>query len=197
MTCSNAWIRRLGNNGLREATDIYNKSMTCLPSCEYQSITTSISSVAYPYAPNFHETKHFCLVLFKLAQICQNPQRAHLKKKCFDKNEITCKEILNAYQVNKLCTEDRHPIWKAVKNNPRVKNFVFKYAAENFAVLRVLICKPYFTLIMQDEEFSYINYIGNVGGLLGLSMGLSFISFFEVGYCLVNVFFRKILHSCC
>jgi hypothetical protein len=197
LTCSNAWIRKLGNNDLREATDICNKSKTCLPSCEYQTVTTSISSVAYPYAHNFHETKHFCLVLFKLALICFSPVRAHFFEKGFDKYEITCKDILNAHQVNKLCTEDQQPILKAVKNDPRVKNFIFKYAAENFAVLRVLIRKPYYTLIMQDEEFSYISYIGNVGGLLGLSMGLSFISIFEIVYCLVNILFRKMIHYCC
>jgi hypothetical protein len=184
---------KLGNADLREATDIYNKKMTCMPSCEYQTITTSITSVAYPVEPNFHETKLFCSVLLKLSLICQNPLRAAILEKSVE-NETTCKEILNARHVNVLCKENQQPILKAVNENPRFKKFIYKYAAENFAVLRVLIRDPYYTLIIQDEEFSYITYIGNVGGLLGLSMGMSFISIFEILYYLVNILFRKFFH---
>jgi hypothetical protein len=194
LTCSNAWISKLGNNDLREATDIYNKSRKCLPSCEYQTISTSITSATYPFEANFHETKQFCYVLLKLVRICQNPQRAAILEKSYESNEITCNEILNAHQVNKLCTEDKQPIIKAVKENAKVKKMIFKYAAENFAILRVLISHPYYTLIIQDEELSYITYIGNIGGLLGLSMGLSFISIFEIVYCVVNIGLRKFFH---
>ncbi len=194
LACSNAWISKLGNNDLREATDIYNKSWKCLPSCEYQTISTSITSATYPFEANFHETKTFCHVLLKLVQICQNPQRAAIFEKSYDSNEITCNEVLNAHQVNKLCTEDKKPIIKAIKKNPKAKKFIFKYAAENFALLRVLISNPYYTLIIQDEEFSYITFMGNIGGLLGLSMGLSFISIFEIVYCVVNIVLKRFFH---
>ena len=194
LTCSNTWIRKLGNNELREATDIYNKSRKCLPSCEYQTITTSITSATYPFEYNFHETKQFCYALLKLARICQNHQKAAIFEKSIEENEITCNEIVNAQQVNKLCTENQQPIVMVIEENPRVKKFIFKYAAENFVVLRVLISDPYYTLIIQDEEFSYITFIGNVGGLLGLSMGMSFISIFEIFYSLVNILFTKLFH---
>jgi hypothetical protein len=194
LDCSNTWISKAGNKDLRVAANIYNKKMTCLPSCEYQTITTSITSASYPLEINFHETKHFCYALLKLVRICQNKQGASIFEKSFNANEITCNEILNAYQVNKLCTKNHQPIRKSVHNNTRVKKILFKYAAENFAVLRVLIRDPYYTLIMQDEEFSYITFIGNVGGLLGLSMGMSFVSIFEIFYCLVNILFRKFFY---
>ena len=194
LTCSNAWISKLGNNDLRAATDIYNKSRKCLPSCEYQTISTSITSATYPFETNFHETKQFCYVLLKLVRICQNPQRAAIFEKSYESNEITCNEILNAHQVNKLCSEGKQPIIKAVKENAKVKKMIFKYAAENFAILRVLISHPYYTLIIQDEELSYITYIGNIGGLLGLSMGLSFISIFEIVYCMVNIVINRFFH---
>jgi hypothetical protein len=138
-----------------------------LPSCEYQTITTSITTATYPFEANFHETKQFCYILLKLARICQNSQKAAIFENQIEGNEITCSEILNAYQFHKLCKENQQPIFKAVKENPRVKHFIFKYAVENFAILRVLISHPYYTLIMQDQEISYITYIGNVGGLMG------------------------------
>jgi hypothetical protein len=191
LDCSNTWISKAGNKDLREATNIYNKRMTCLPSIEYKKITTSITSSLYPLEINFHETKHFCYALLKLARICQNSQKAAIFENQIEGNEITCSEILNAYQFNKLCKESQQPIFKAVKENPRMRHFIFKYAAENFAILRVLISHPYYTLIMQDQEISYITYIGNVGGLMGLSMGLSFISIFEMVYCMANYLFKK------
>jgi hypothetical protein len=194
LACSNAWITKLSNEDLREATDIYNKNMTCLPSCEYQTITASITSVAYPVESNFHETKLFCYVLSKLKIICENFQRAAIFEKSFEAKEISCNEILSAHILNISCKENQQPMLKADKENLRVKKFVYKYAAENFAVLRVLIRDPYYTLIIQDEEFSYITFIGNVGGLLGLSMGMSFISIFEIFYCLFNILFRKFFH---
>ena len=134
------------------------------------------------------------MVLLDIALICQNLQRATIFEKSLDANEITCSEILKAHQVKKICTEEQQPILEAVKEIPRVKQFIFKYAKANFAVLRVLIRNPYYTLIMQDEEFSYITFIANIGGLLNLSMGLSFISFLEILYCLVNVILRKLFH---
>ena len=44
---------------------------------------------------------------------------------------------------------------------------IFKYARENVAILRTFIKDPYYTSITKDEK------IGNTGGLLGLSIGLS------------------------
>jgi hypothetical protein len=194
LACSNAWISKLGNDDLREATDVHNNSRTCLPSCEYQTVTTSITSATFPFEANFHETKLFCYTLLKLALICQNSLTAAILENSVEENEITCNEILKAWQINKLCTENQQSIWKAVKENPRVEKFIYKYAVENFAVLRVLIRDPYYTLIIQDQEISYITYIGNVGGILGLSIGLSFISIFEIVYCLVNIVFQKFFH---
>ena len=194
MACSNDWIEKLGNSEMREAADIQNNSKNCLPSCESQTITASITSSSYPQETNFHESKHFCFAILKLAVICQNHQRATIFEKSLDANETTCNEILDLYQVNKICTEKLQPILNVVEKNPRVKKFVFKYARANFAVLRVLIRDPFYTLIMQDEEFSYITFIANIGGLLSLSIGLSFISLFEIFYYLVNILHSKLFH---
>ena len=58
---------------------------------------------------------------------------------------------------------------------------IFKYARENVAILRTLSMKdPYYTSITKDEK------IGNTGGLLGLSIGLSAVSIFEMFFHMIR-----------
>jgi hypothetical protein len=163
-----------------------------LPSCEYETITASISSISFPIQSSFHYTSYFCLALAKLDRICNNTRRAAIFEQSYDSNEIACNEIKNAYRSQLLCTpKERKPIHENFKDYPRVKNFVFSYAKNNFAVLKVFIRDPYYTLIVQDEDIPFITFIGNAGGLLGLSMGLSFITFFEIFYHLVKLCCNK------
>jgi len=171
----------LGNEELFEATDINNSTKQCLPSCEYETITTSISSASFPLLESFHHTSYFCFVLAKLARICRNPQRAAIFEQSH-LNEITCQEIKNAFQSNLLCSIDQKPLHKIIEDYPKIKSFAFSYAKKNFAVLKVFIRDPYITLIVQDQDTPFISFIGNAGGLLSLSMGLSFITFFEIFY---------------
>ncbi len=132
------------------------------------------------------------MALAKLDRICNNTRRAAIFEQSYDSNEIACNEIKNAYRSQLLCTpKERKPIHENFKDYPRVKNFVFSYAKNNFAVLKVFIRDPYYTLIVQDEDIPFITFIGNAGGLLGLSMGLSFITFFEIFYHLVKLCCNK------
>jgi hypothetical protein len=181
----------LGDEELSEATDINNSTRRCLPSCEYETITASISSVSFPIQSSFHHTSYFCLALAKVDRICNNTQRATIFEQNYDANEITCNEIQNAYRSHLLCTTNQKPIHKNFIFYPRIKTFVFSYVKNNFAVLKVFIRDPYYTLIVQDEDIPFITFIGNAGGLLGLSMGLSFITFFEIFYHIINLCSNK------
>jgi hypothetical protein len=185
----------LGDEELSEASDINNLTKKYLPSCEYETITTSISAVSFPLQASFHHTSYFCLALAKLTRICTNARRASIFEQSYDANEITCNEIKNATKSKLLCTPEQKPIPKYVNDYPRVKNFIFSYAKNNFAVVKVFIRDPYYTLIIQDEDITLITFIGNAGGLLGLSNGLSFITFFEIFYHLLNVFLKRIFKN--
>ena len=70
------------------------------------------------------------------------------------------------------------------------------YAEENLAVLYIFIKDPYYTLIKKDVSMTTISFIGNAGGLVGLCMGLSFVSIFEVFYHCFNFFMTK-MGRCC
>lgn len=46
--------------------------------------------------------------------------------------------------------------------------------------------------IIREEKTTIIQFVGSVGGLLGLFMGLSFISVIEILYMLLDLLFNKL-----
>ncbi len=182
MSCSTSWVEKLGTDELTEAADENNNTKKCLPLCEQQTITPLITSSIFPEKTTFHHSKNFCFALYKLAKICQVPHRAKNFEESLEQNDLTCKEILEANNTLNICTDKGKPILLSVKENKKVSGFLYKYAKNNFLVLRVFIRDPYYTLIKRDEQIPLISFIGNVGGLLGLCMGMSFVSIFEMLY---------------
>ena len=61
-----------------------------------------------------------------------------------------------------------------------LKDELFEYGKQNLALIHVMIQSPYTTKIKRDVTMTLTNYVGNTGGLLGLCLGFSFISFIEI-----------------
>ena len=61
------------------------------------------------------------------------------------------------------------------------------YVRENMAKVNIYIRDPYVKRFITEEKITEISFTGTVGGLLGLFLGFSFMSIFEVIYC---VFFN-------
>ena len=57
---------------------------------------------------------------------------------------------------------------------------MYKYGKDNLAHVNVLIQSPYITKIKRDVAMTFTNYVANAGGLIGLCIGFSFISGFEI-----------------
>ena len=57
---------------------------------------------------------------------------------------------------------------------------IFRYAKENMALVNVYIKDPVVTRIKRDQKIPIIGFVANTGGLLGLCMGFSLISAFEI-----------------
>jgi amiloride-sensitive sodium channel len=84
-----------------------------------------------------------------------------------------------------------------LKNN-KLANFLLEYSKENLAILRVLFKDPYYMLIKRDEQMSMLSFLGNTGGLLGLCMGMSLVSIFEIVYhllCFLNDIILKMVRQ--
>ena len=68
---------------------------------------------------------------------------------------------------------------------------VFRYAKRNMALVNVYIKDPVVTRIKRDQKITVIGFVANTGGLLGLCMGFSLISAFEIIFhCLISI--RKV-----
>ena len=56
------------------------------------------------------------------------------------------------------------------------------YANENMVRLNVYVRDPYVKKFLTEEKITEINFVGTVGGLMGLFSGFSFISVLEILY---------------
>ncbi len=86
------------------------------------------------------------------------------------------------------------PNHSMVLENNKLANFLLEYSRENLAMIRVLFKDPYYMLIKRDEQMSMLSFLGNTGGLLGLCMGMSLVSIFEIVYHLLR-FLNDIIHN--
>jgi hypothetical protein len=180
--CSNYWLDLLGDDDLNSAMSTSNQLQKCLPRCAMQSTTATFSSTAFPTKSSFSQDSDFCLALSKVARICNQTVRARMFESAPEHTGVTCNNIMNA----KLCTENGEPNSEMIRNNNLISNVIYNYAKTNFLFLTVFIKEPYFTLIKRDEQMSLISFLGNTGGLLGLCLGLSLVSIFEMFYHLIR-----------
>ena len=100
-----------------------------------------------------------------------------------------CNDIKNIIEVDKVCDIDNPVNPPQADMDERMNNFVHKYAKDNIAVIELFVKDPYYTNTKRDVAITLTTFIGNAGGLMGLCLGLSFITLFEVVYhCLFACF---------
>jgi hypothetical protein len=67
-----------------------------------------------------------------------------------------------------------------------LRSELFRYARHNMAVVNVYIKDPVAMRIKRDQKIPLIGFVANTGGLLGLCMGFSLVSFVEIVYHLLT-----------
>jgi hypothetical protein len=125
--------------------------------------------------------------------ICTDPYQKNL---LMDKMQgsLNCDDILAANNTDPICTAEHLPQLDKLDTKKSLVNFLFSYAKENLAVLNLYIKDPYYTRLIRAESISTISFIANAGGLLGLCMGMSFVSLFELFYHIVSAIIHKLSH---
>jgi hypothetical protein len=179
-------LEKIGSAELSFALNTNDQKMKCLPTCERQSETTTMSFSSFPIEATFFQHQDFCLTLNKVSRVCSNPMRARMFEAASLQAGIACKDLLKANNTLYVCNANGEPNATLIQSNPNISNFLYKYAKNNFAVLRVYIKDPYYISIKTDEQMSVISFLGNAGGLLSLCLGISLISLFEIVYHLCN-----------
>ena len=69
---------------------------------------------------------------------------------------------------------------------------LFLYARQNLVDINAVIKDMTVTRILKDEKTSTISFIANTGGLLGLCVGLSSVSIFEIIHHIIKFIISKI-----
>ena len=126
---------------------------------------------------------------------CKNPHKADLIQMRYEM-PTACDEVKAMIDVDGVCDIDN-------PNNPpkgdikeTMINFVHEYATKNVAVIKLYVKDPYYTKIKRDKAITVTSFIGNAGGLMGLCLGLSFISISEVFYHFLIAGLQT-LYRCC
>ena len=106
---------------------------------------------------------------------------------------VTCKEIIK-YEADLNVTKCEGRLETDPYDNvdEKMSKFLNSYARKNIAILKIFLKDPYYTNVIRDRQITLTNFVGNTGGLVGLCLGLSFISLFEGIYH----FFNFIVKSC-
>ena len=157
----------------------------------------TVTAAKYPTKAAFHSGRDICLALQKVVRVCSQKFRrevfeAAVEEEATLKFNITCNQILLASSSSAFCNEYDLPVFKPTQANKMLADFLFNYAKNNFAVVSVLIRDSFYTSIQRDEEISLVTYLGNIGGLLGLFLGVSLVTLFEIFYLCVNFASAKI-----
>ena len=69
---------------------------------------------------------------------------------------------------------------------------MFEYASKNLAIVEIFFRDPYYTEFIKNEHISVLSFIANAGGLLGLCVGMSFLSIFEIVYHVASYLFSRL-----
>ena len=156
----------------------------------------TVTATKYPTKATFHSRRDICLALQKVARVCSQKFRREVFEADVEegtlKFNITCNQILLANGSSAFCDEDDLPVFKPTQANKMLADFLFNYAKYNFAVVSVLIRDSFYTNIQRDEEISLVTFLGNMGGLLGLFLGVSLVTLFEILYLCLNLASAKI-----
>ena len=78
--------------------------------------------------------------------------------------------------------------------NETLVDEMYQYERNNVALVHVMIQSPYITTFKRDVAMTFLSYVANTGGLLGLFIGFSCISGIEILFwscCCCNFKFKK------
>lgn len=196
LTCARTWLENIGNddfNGrdLTQAStnetdgDGHYVMKKCRQRCENQDNRLTMTSSSYPNRQTFPYREDFCLVMKKIVKVCNDPVRQQAFAARYGDN--ICPQIVNAYNGADFCKLN-YPDVEDIETFEEIVNFVNEYAADNIAIVKLFIRDPYYTNTIRDRAITFTSFVGNAGGLLGLCMGFSFVSIFEIVYFLCNCF---------
>ena len=147
----------------------------CLAPCEETKHELDISRNAYPDPNGFGSDQYFCAITDKVADACSNEKGLVLART----QPGICSAI--AKLGGKPCSDDTLANLSETEEEELEKE-VAEYASRNLVKLDIFYNTQTARKYVWEEKMSVWSFVGSLGGLMGLFLGLSFISLAEVLY---------------
>ena len=164
-----------------------------MSSCQDQINRVKISNHRFPTdIDTFADGLWICPLYIKLVKACKSPKkRFHISSKhpllCgrIDKAELVnasgCFDVLSSTGYDRYWNDDGfRRVNKLLAAN--IEEDLFNYARENVILLNIMIKDLTVTRVMKEEYSTNVSFIANTGGLIGLCVGMSCVSLFEIIY---------------
>ena len=137
------------------------------------------------------------MMIPRLLLKCEGFKRRPLEKSF--PNICSILQPLRELNVNEYCKENRwnptHQMLNCTELSCAIEDAILEYGRKNLALFHVLIKDPYSVKYRRDEEIPITSFIGNLGGLLGLYLGFSWISGVEIIFYLTKGIFSFLFKS--
>jgi hypothetical protein len=156
--------------------------ITCIPDCKVQENTNQMSYAPYPQLGNFFYQKTFCDVASHIWQVtCQEENRTFFMNMKQPNLCLTLGAFEDYFGKTSSCEDwPRNYFNDYTDPVDTLVNELYQYGRDNLALVHVVIQSPYVTMIKRDVEMTFTSYIANTGGIIGLCLGFSFITGFEL-----------------
>ena len=191
LNCMNDILLRIGKY---DQVNDNGKMMKCRSSCQDQSNTIAVTTSSFPNEKTFRHRESFCMIVPRLLQKCEGFKRRPLEKSF--PNICSTLQPLRELNSNDYCNENRwnptHQRLNCTDLGCAIEDAILEYGRKNLALFHVLIRDPYSQRYRRDEEIAITSFIGNLGGLLGLYLGFSWISGAEIIFYLTKGIFSLI-----
>ena len=156
----------------------------------FQVNQVSVTTSRLPNRETLMEWPDFCFVIGKLRKTCLGWKRQYLDSRYPEMCESITKSNPTQNSNKVFCKEISRYLNETEYGHLTEK--LYKYARENLAIVNIYIKEPVVTKILRDQRIPVIWFVANCGGILGLCMGFSIVTVFEVLHCLVKALFASV-----
>nr|XP_012222920.1 PREDICTED: pickpocket protein 28-like [Linepithema humile] len=161
----------------------------CILECEANFTQTICNCVQY-YMPKSSKTP----ICGKRDEQCAKRARRAMENKLYDESELTitlnvtmpssCNCWPGCFEINYRTELSQNKLLSSFNIDKRYVKKNMNYFTENMAVVHLFFVDSQFTKYVKNELFGFIEFLSSTGGLLGLFLGFSFLSFMEIIYFL-------------
>ncbi len=130
-----------------------------------------------------------------IAKYLKEFRKAKIKSK-FDKCTIYCPSECDSMTYRITPSFEAYPAFGKISQKSKIENGLKKFKTyeevrKHFSSVLVYYKDLKYTLIAQEPRTQLFNVISNIGGILGLFLGISFLSFMELIEILFQIIYIK------